>query len=733
MNLLNGGLIWGAAACLVPLVIHILNRSRFRTVEWGAMHLLESVIEVNHRRFHVEQILLLLLRCSLPVLLALCLARPVLTGAAALPGDAPVSMVIVLDNSYSMDTAAVEATRFQQAVDAARDVIGHLHRGSDISVILPGGGPVRLFAEPVFDQEAVERQLMALTAGYGASDMVAGIDEAIQTLSGMTQPRRELLVISDFQAADWETITGGVGDSIRQQLEGLPFDTAVTLMPVGRSAPSNICVEKIEQPNRAVGIGQTVPLRVHLRNHGTEVAAATQVTLFLDDQQQAEQQVRLEASGTTQVVFPVTFETAGSHVVTVEINVDDPLPTDNRLSIAVPVWEQIPVLLVDGQPNTRPLKSETDFLSIALTPLTFGRTGLSDLVRTSTVDAGRLTRDDLKGQVVVVLANVAQLNDDLLAAVTAFVEGGGVLIVFPGGVLDLNWYQQHMYAQGNGLLPFAFGAIQGQSADEAESAHIVAQRFDHPALEFFNNPQNGTLSRVEVRKWFRLTVPRDTAAPEDSERQAVEVGSQTGVLARLDNADVFLAERRRGDGVVLQLCTACDADWSDLPLRPCYVPLMQNLVTTTAVSAMPARNLSAGDTAVVLFPDAADDAVVSLVTPGGKRQMLKMERSGERGLARYSATQQPGIYRMTLPSAEVVHFVATTSRTESEPGTLEPDALRKTAGLMGATVVQSSRDYRELDQRRRYGREIWKYVLGALLILMLLELVLQQRFAGVRT
>jgi hypothetical protein len=213
----------------------------------------------------------------------------------------------------------------------------------------------------------------------------------------------------------------------------------------------------------------------------------------------------------------------------------------------------------------------------------------------------------------------------------------------------------------------------------------------------------------------------------------VEAGSQAGVVARLDNGDVFLAERQRGDGVVLQVCTACDADWSDLPMRPCYVPLMQNLVTTTAVSTMPPRNLSAGDTAVVLFPDAADDAVVSLVTPGGRRQMLTSERSGERGLARYSATQQPGIYRMTLPSAEVVHFVATTSRTESDPGTLEGDTLQKTARLMGATVVESSTNYREIDQRRRYGREIWKYVLGALLALMLLELVLQQRFARVRT
>ncbi len=44
MTFLNLALAFGAAALLIPLVIHILNRSRFRTVQWGAMHLLEAVI-----------------------------------------------------------------------------------------------------------------------------------------------------------------------------------------------------------------------------------------------------------------------------------------------------------------------------------------------------------------------------------------------------------------------------------------------------------------------------------------------------------------------------------------------------------------------------------------------------------------------------------------------------------------------------------------------------------------
>ena len=79
MSFLNGALLAGAAAFLIPLIIHIFNRSRFQIVTWGAMHLLESVLRVNRRQVQLEQIILLIIRCAIPILLALCLARMVVT------------------------------------------------------------------------------------------------------------------------------------------------------------------------------------------------------------------------------------------------------------------------------------------------------------------------------------------------------------------------------------------------------------------------------------------------------------------------------------------------------------------------------------------------------------------------------------------------------------------------------------------------------------------------------
>ena len=71
-------LIWGTLLGAIPIIIHLLNRRRFRRVEWAPMRYLKLTIRRNRRRIQIEQLLLLLVRIALPVLLFLLLARPVL-------------------------------------------------------------------------------------------------------------------------------------------------------------------------------------------------------------------------------------------------------------------------------------------------------------------------------------------------------------------------------------------------------------------------------------------------------------------------------------------------------------------------------------------------------------------------------------------------------------------------------------------------------------------------------
>jgi hypothetical protein len=102
-------------------------------------------------------------------------------------------------------------------------------------------------------------------------------------------------------------------------------------------------------------------------------------------------------------------------------------------------------------------------------------------------------------------------------------------------------------------------------------------------------------------------------------------------------------------------------------------------------------------------------------------------------MARFDGTRRPGVYTMTTPNAGAIHFVASTSREESNLTMLDEAKLKTLADGLSANVAASPDTYLEQERLRRHGREIWQYVLLGLLAFMFLELVLQQRFSRVRT
>src|SRR5918993_412065 len=105
MAFLSPILLWGLALASVPIIIHLLNRRRFRLIDWAPMKYLKLTIKTNRRRMRIEQFLLLAVRTLAVVALILAVARPVLsaTGLGSWLGSrGRAARGIVIDDSFSM-------------------------------------------------------------------------------------------------------------------------------------------------------------------------------------------------------------------------------------------------------------------------------------------------------------------------------------------------------------------------------------------------------------------------------------------------------------------------------------------------------------------------------------------------------------------------------------------------------------------------------------------------------
>jgi hypothetical protein len=197
------------------------------------------------------------------------------------------------------------------------------------------------------------------------------------------------------------------------------------------------------------------------------------------------------------------------------------------------------------------------------------------------------------------------------------VKNGGGLLLFPGNRIDAPWYNSAFFKEGKGLLPLAFGPLAGDPAETSPSVAVVSQRFENAALELFNDPRNGSLSDSALKLWFKF---QEQAASGDAAAPVV--------LARLESGDPFLVEKPFGEGRVIVCSTAIDADWSNLPLRPFYLPLLQRLSVYLASTVFPPRNLDVGRPIIAFLPGADAGKKASITGPDGITNEVPIAKEG---------------------------------------------------------------------------------------------------------
>ena len=335
----------------------------------------------------------------------------------------------------------------------------------------------------------------------------------------------------------------------------------------------------------------------------------------------------------------------------------------------------------------------------------------------TTFDSAQLT-----GTRVLIMANVPRLTDKQLTAVEDFVKNGGGLMIFPGDKVDYNWYNNQFLNNGLGMLPMKLGAITSKDKKD-DFASIVSQHYEHPAFNLFNDPRNGSLTGSQIKLWYRLLPPQGA-----SENLAV-----VKTIAKLDNGDPFLVEKKFGHGRVILANTPADADWSNIPIRPFYLPMMQQLTGYLASTVHPPRNLGISEEITAFLPESMAGKTALLTAPDGTKNELTCVKKGAKSLVTYSKTHQPGVYLLQTPDNELIHYVVNTARNESDLERLSDREIQEMAQEMDAALVTNFEEYKETDQTRRFGQEIWVLLLWVVLIAAFGELFLIQYFTERKT
>ncbi len=710
MTFLNAILLAGAAAFLIPLLIHLLNKRKVQTVRWGAMHLLQEVIRQRKRKFNIEQWLLLAVRIAIPIVLAICLARPVLTALRSF-GLGKTSLVMMLDDSFSMRAPSAGGS----PAERARVDVGHMleaqPKGSDAQIVLAGGNARRLLDQSTSTLDVIPKQLAETPNQAGPVKINDALQTAAASLSKASSGSRELAIVSDFQASDWQSAADGAALPALEALLKQEPKPQVTFYRLASDLTENLSIASADLSALVVAQEQPIGLRVRIQNHGKRPWQDVAVHLEADGARLRTSRVSLPPEGEAVIGFTHAFDKVGDHSLAVRLE-GDSFPDDNAFYSVVQVRNQLNVLLVDGDSSTGPLEGAADFLELALTPYKSASASLKDLIRTTKVDAKRLRETDYKGMEVIVLADVDRLQGSRLTELDKFVKAGGGLIVFAGPHCDLDWYNRDFFRKGEGLLPAGIKGLQ-RAASASMPARIQQQRLTHPATVYFNDARGGRLQDAEFQSWLEFDQAGDTSAKP---------------ILQLDRGTPLFIEKARERGRVVFAATTADAEWSNLPLQPFFVPLMQRLVTYLATQSTISAWDQVGAPLRIVFPKERVGVEYTLRDPTGQTQTIKVKADGDKSLLETKAISVPGIYKLTQGS-DTRLLAYNLDPAESNLKPLPADKVRQLASRHDAAFVESFEGWQKLDRTRRHGSELWQPFLIALLALLFLEVMLQQRIA----
>lgn len=253
------GLLWfAAAAAAVPVVAHLVARTRPPETTLPTVEFLRRAMRRVWRMRRPQDILLLILRTLAVIALAAAFARPLWMAGENWAGTSEVkNLVLLVDRTGSMAGASGGQTRFSKAKARAVEALRGAGRLDSVNLVWMDSIPDAVYPRMGRATAPIEAALEDAAVTGEAGEASAAVRLALEKLAEV-EGTKELIVISDFQKGSWGGVLTEVPSSVR--LITLPVD--------GETA--NLSITGLEAMPLTPLPGETIEILGRIGNHSAE-------------------------------------------------------------------------------------------------------------------------------------------------------------------------------------------------------------------------------------------------------------------------------------------------------------------------------------------------------------------------------------------------------------------------------------------------------------------------------
>jgi hypothetical protein len=550
----------GGALVSAPIIIHLINRMRFRRIKWAAMEFLLKAQKRMKRKLIIEQLILLFLRCLLIFLVGMLLAR--FKWFTPLEGQESraTAHVVILDDSPSMaDLFTIEgkpSTAFDQAktqiVERIAPAAAQANTPQSMDVLLlsdlrqPNDDPFTQKTSPtIAKSRPFERLNDAAIGDLRGYLHTIGVSPVRDTLVNGLRTAKEVLdkkpdadvakvihIVSDLRAIDWSE----EGDTLRQLISeyttaGIKVHLIDVSYPYRKDSDrqprssDNVSILEFKPKTRVAARDKPIDFELKVRNSGAAELKNVRFEFFKNGKDWREVAVTFASlppnEERTEIVTAGTgLDRVGTkdnpldrfNLITVKLADAEAggIAADNVRHAIVEVQERLSVLVIEGQQDMRDKQKGDGFYLKRLFLDSFGGINWVDGTKESLTDS----KIDLKDFAAIYLINVDLLTDAQRDRLENYTRAGGGVGFFLGPRVRPAEYSKTLYRGGTGMFPVPLAPEHTKPLTDEQKfkrALVLNKRLltkspavkTHPALVgLYTGERGSAVKDVEIERFF---------------------------------------------------------------------------------------------------------------------------------------------------------------------------------------------------------------------------------------
>lgn len=606
-------------ALAIPVLIHLFNLRRYKTVLFPHVRFLKNIQLHSRRQSQVRYKLLLTLRLLFLAALILAFAQPFFNRKAK-TDTANRLQVIYIDNSYSMSVKKGALTLLDIAKDAAIKQLKHAPAGSRF-ILLSNDKPLGY-------QPLPPEKIMAEINGLSISPAGRSVNQLLSTVQSLVQSETaaaaDLYYYSDFQRT---AFTAAPDKSLMQHVNfyGVPVQT---------DALQNIYIDTAYLSSPVLQTGQSNQLIVHTRAIGKLPAEAPVLQLSINGQ--VKNAATLSFNDKNEHTDTLSFQVndAGWQHIMLTVN-DAMVRFDDTFRITARSAPNLSVLaLNEGQANPYIQAAFRAYNGFRLNQV-----------------AINAAPADWKEYNLVILNGVTHIDAALGKSINNAMLQGLSVCIFPGQTANLAALNEGLKATGDITISGLDTAAQNVSSLQ-QGSDLVKDLFE-------KIPENVQLPQAN---WHYI-INSGLSANEQS-------------IMSFRNGDPFIARFRPAKGQLYICATAADIAAGNFPASYFFVPFLYQMAVQSRSGDVFAVDIGRQRPVYLSLSNADERNMVHLYGPG--LDIIPPQRPNGAGLDVYAdeVVQQPGFYKLTAHTGDTSDIAMNANRSESQLETWDLNSLK---------------------------------------------------------